>query len=291
MKKIVLLLTLIALTFVIVGCADKKFIDNSINVYFAVNLGTSVEPYTNLSKGQKIAEPEEPTKLGNYFRGWYSDGEFTTKWDFDNDTVEKNTVLFALWEQVEFKIVYVMEGDDKFTDVNAIITKFTTQNNENLPKATRTGSTFEGWILTPQTEFRLGDKKYNKLTELPLFKSQHPKRDSEPSPDEIDTEESPLDEEEYIDTIYLYPFFKGKSIMVVLMPNVDGLLLGNITTYYGYLVDFLPEDLEKPGYEFIGWYRNDGTISGTWKVEVKNGDYVSFSDSIKLYARWEKIVE
>lgn len=50
-----------------------------------------------ISNGGKASEPEDPTRTGFLFEGWYKDEGYTEKWDFANDTVTLDTTLFAKW--------------------------------------------------------------------------------------------------------------------------------------------------------------------------------------------------
>jgi uncharacterized repeat protein (TIGR02543 family) len=55
-------------------------------------------PYT-IAKGGKIMPPQEMIpKKGYTFDGWYKDETLTMTWDFGNDTVQGNTVLYAKWK-------------------------------------------------------------------------------------------------------------------------------------------------------------------------------------------------
>jgi uncharacterized repeat protein (TIGR02543 family) len=59
--------------------------------------GTKVDSVT-VDKDQKVTEPTISTEKGVYtFAGWYKDETLTQKWDFANDKVTGNTVLYAKW--------------------------------------------------------------------------------------------------------------------------------------------------------------------------------------------------
>lgn len=48
--------------------------------------------------GDRVAEPSfVPVKDGYTFTGWFKDGTYTQKWDFNNDTVSSATLLYAGW--------------------------------------------------------------------------------------------------------------------------------------------------------------------------------------------------
>lgn len=53
----------------------------------------------NVKVGKKLPRPENPTREGYYFAGWYKDVDRTEKWDFDKDVVEENTTLYAKWSK------------------------------------------------------------------------------------------------------------------------------------------------------------------------------------------------
>lgn len=51
----------------------------------------------NVIESSKISEPKAPTKKNCKFSGWYKDNKFENKWNFNKDTVTKNTTLYAKW--------------------------------------------------------------------------------------------------------------------------------------------------------------------------------------------------
>ena len=59
--------------------------------------GGSEVPDQIVQYGEKIKEPEEPTRDGYTFNGWYSDLDRTNLWDFNSDTVQGNMTLYAGW--------------------------------------------------------------------------------------------------------------------------------------------------------------------------------------------------
>ena len=67
--------------------------DGPYTITFDTDGGTLVEEQT-VNKGDKVEEPEEPTKLGNEFQGWYNG---KNKYDF-NSKVKSDITLKAKWE-------------------------------------------------------------------------------------------------------------------------------------------------------------------------------------------------
>lgn len=74
--------------------------------------GTSVDPVYVLA-GQRTVAPENPTRQGYEFAGWYEDEECKTKFEFGN-TLNESITLYAKWEaqRVNYTIVYWQENPD-----------------------------------------------------------------------------------------------------------------------------------------------------------------------------------
>lgn len=69
-------------------------------VEFDSNGGTLVESLKNVDENTTISSPDNPKKNNYIFEGWYSDKKLTNRWDFANDKVTKDTVLYAKWKEV-----------------------------------------------------------------------------------------------------------------------------------------------------------------------------------------------
>lgn len=76
--------------------SDKLF---GYSVVFDSKGGTNVDTYENIKLNSKVNAPEEPTKEGFKFAGWFKDEDTTNKWDFDTDVVKADTVLYAGWKE------------------------------------------------------------------------------------------------------------------------------------------------------------------------------------------------
>lgn len=59
--------------------------------------GSSVAGVTAVY-GSHIAKPKDPTKKDHAFTGWYKDEACNFPWDFDKDTIRRDTVLYAGWK-------------------------------------------------------------------------------------------------------------------------------------------------------------------------------------------------
>lgn len=70
------------------------------SVKFETNGGTTIEPIQAIY-GETITRPEDPTREGKVFLGWYKDIHLTQEWDFETDTVKGNMTLYAKWADGE----------------------------------------------------------------------------------------------------------------------------------------------------------------------------------------------
>ena len=70
--------------------------DGSFYAYIELNNGISRMKH-RLQKPDVLPEPDEPTRKGFVFAGWYSDPEFKKKWDFDKDIAMPGCILYAKW--------------------------------------------------------------------------------------------------------------------------------------------------------------------------------------------------
>lgn len=60
--------------------------------------GTDVAPQ-NQMYGQLLEVPEEPTREGYEFTGWYLDYACDEKWNQEEDIIETDFTLYAGWEK------------------------------------------------------------------------------------------------------------------------------------------------------------------------------------------------
>ena len=77
----------------------STYLDNFNTVKFDTNGGNEIASQT-VTSNIKAAEPTKPTQDGYLFDGWYTDGEFTSEYDFDTK-VTKNITLYAKWTEIE----------------------------------------------------------------------------------------------------------------------------------------------------------------------------------------------
>ncbi|AGN26914.1 hypothetical protein A3206_03415 [Candidatus Methanomassiliicoccus intestinalis] len=124
-----------------------KWTINQYTITFNSNGGSAVDAVKQ-DYGTTIAKPEDPTKDGHSFAGWFKDETLTTAWNFKTDTIPVNgTTLYAKWDVISYNVRY-------YVDSNIVLDK-NVKYGESVPKPTdptKTGHTFIDWgIEIPQT--------------------------------------------------------------------------------------------------------------------------------------------
>lgn len=93
-------------------CQDVTIIVSSeCSVKFESNGGTAV-PGQTVTYGEKLERPNNPTREGYRFLGWYQDIDLQIPWDFDTDTVQGNMTLYAKWRAGNEPAAQNGENDD-----------------------------------------------------------------------------------------------------------------------------------------------------------------------------------
>ncbi len=67
------------------------------SVIFDSHLGTVIPTQKNVRKNSLVVRPQDPERKGYFFEGWFKDDECTEEWNFETDTVQDDTVLYAGW--------------------------------------------------------------------------------------------------------------------------------------------------------------------------------------------------
>ena len=106
MKKLLLIIvTVLSMLFVFSACDDNKQ-----PVYHAVTFesnGAKDYPGRTIEDGALIIKPENPTRAGYRFLGWYSGKKL---WNFDSDRVKSNIHLVARWERNSYVVSFESDG-------------------------------------------------------------------------------------------------------------------------------------------------------------------------------------
>ena len=74
--------------------------NNGYTVTFDSKGGSDV-PSQDAMYADYVVEPEDPTREGYVFTGWYSDENCIYLWDMENGQIGQSMTLYARWEKIE----------------------------------------------------------------------------------------------------------------------------------------------------------------------------------------------
>ena len=114
---------------------------NECTVVFEENGGSEIGDLVVLFDN-KVVEPMAPSRYGYILEGWYTDREFTQRYDFDA-LVKGNLVLYANWKEAKYTVKFETNGGTLMDDI-------VLNHNEFLPPSsnpTKENFNFSGWYL------------------------------------------------------------------------------------------------------------------------------------------------
>ena len=155
MKKIPIILIILLLTVAMTACVSSPtFDDDTLSVVFFTNTGQGgsyIPTIRNIVSGTVIQQPDDPTRRGTAFLGWYTDTTFTTEFDFSQPITE-SVVVFAQWEYENYTITWVLNGGE-FVNPQSIPLEFNVHTNRivfvDQAGIVRENHAFRGWFMTP----------------------------------------------------------------------------------------------------------------------------------------------
>lgn len=264
MRKILTILMLTLFSVVLFACRDKQITDDFVNVLFFTGVGGSkVETYFDVVIDSIIEEPEEPTKDGYRFSGWYQDVKYENEWIFETSEVKKSMVLYAKWYSMIWTINFNIDEEigEKLNTQNPI-SEFEAGDNIYLPIVTRPGGTFRGWSLVPEEEYTLNMTLYSYSSHLPILEYDH---------------------------FELYPIFNNNKYMVTFQPRNAEISVPKPVTgvEYGSVINWLPVIEDTATQRFRGWHSKNGVNTGDWGIEYTDGSLYLVAANSLLYAKWE----
>ena len=110
-----------------------------LNVSFNTNGGSDVETI-KVDYNKKLTLPENPTKVGHTFVGWYQDTSLTNEFNV-NTSITKDITLYAKWEINVYKVSFETNSSTVISDLTVVY-----NNKVNLPQTpTKEGYSFVGW--------------------------------------------------------------------------------------------------------------------------------------------------
>ena len=118
---------------------------NTYKVTFNVKMDGLTNPATqNVEHGEHATKPEDPSKDGYKFLGWFEDG-VAEAFDF-NTEITKDTTLTAKWEANTYTVTFDPNADDATVSQTSKKVTFDAPYGD-LPTPTRAHHTFVGWYL------------------------------------------------------------------------------------------------------------------------------------------------
>ena len=114
------------------------------NVYFSTGSGSAVGPQS-VAYGDLVVKPGDPVLDGKIFDGWYTDSNYTTLWDFDNTQIYGTATIYAKWKQAPgvVQVSFDTHGGTPIPTTQNIM-----QGQKVVVPATnpeKEGHTFDGW--------------------------------------------------------------------------------------------------------------------------------------------------
>lgn len=95
LDKIIVVGIAAIIALVLYGVANNGYV-----VTFDSKGGTDV-PSQDAMYADYVIEPEDPTREGYTFTGWYADENCVYLWDMENDQISQSLTLYAGWEKNE----------------------------------------------------------------------------------------------------------------------------------------------------------------------------------------------
>ena len=134
--------------------SSMRFIKKvNYSVTFDTNGGSSI-PSAIVVNGKTAVKPNDPTRDGHLFVGWYADAEFKQPFSFESQNISADTVIYARWSEAGATATeYDVRFDLGYNGANAINPSKTHGNKVfDLPVPTREGYEFKGWWISMQND-------------------------------------------------------------------------------------------------------------------------------------------
>ena len=222
--------------------------------------GGSAVGNKTVTNGETVAKPDDPTRTGYTFGGWYKEADCKNAWDFAADTVTDNITLYAKWTENKptEPTKYTVTFDLNYTGATGAPDKQTITSGGKAEKPTdptRTDYTFGGWYKEADCKNTWDFATDTVSANTTLYAKW--------------TENTPPEETKYTVTFDLnYTGATGA-------PAVQTITSGGKAT----LPDPAPT---REGYKLDGWYK-EAACTNAWNFETD-----TVSADITLYAKWEE---
>ncbi|MDR1939828.1 MAG: InlB B-repeat-containing protein [Clostridiales bacterium] len=79
-------------------------------VTFDVNGGNGIYQNQSITIEERVIDPRIPTRENYAFVGWYTRANGGELWDFENDIVTGNIILYARWSAIHYTVTFDSNG-------------------------------------------------------------------------------------------------------------------------------------------------------------------------------------
>jgi uncharacterized repeat protein (TIGR02543 family) len=117
-----------------------KWTINQYTITFETNGGSSIASITG-DYGDSVSVPNDPTREGYTFNGWYADANLTQSTTVPNAIPAENLTLYAKWTINQYTITFETNGGSSIASITGDYGDSVSVPND----PTREGYTFNGW--------------------------------------------------------------------------------------------------------------------------------------------------
>lgn len=279
LNKVLCLIMMLAVVFSLASCAlleKLPFFPKKEEVKYKVEFdsadGSAVEAQCVAENGLVVA-PEDPTKEGYKFLGWYNGDE---AWNFETP-VTSDLVLVARWEKLPAPCTHVDKNDDNKCDKCG--ESFSDGSDKPAP------TVYAITYYDGETVLELAPASYSSASTgltLPAPEKAHYVFDGWYADADLTEKVESINVNAGKDLVFYAKFTPvSYSITYVLNDGVNA--EGNPAEY---TVEDLPIDIADPSradYNFIGWFVDEALSAPLTEITADN------AGDITIYAKWELI--
>ena len=228
---------------------------NQYTISFNSNGGSAVENII-ADYGTSITKPDDPTRTGYTFAGWFKDADCLTVWNFEVDTVPADDItLHAKWIANSYTVVF--HANNGTTDTTSQNFKYDEAQNLTVNTFTKEGYNFLGW-----SESSSGDVKYA---------------------DKVSVSNLTADNN---GTINLYAVWSAQIFSVIYNNNGgEGSIENTSATYDSTVVLNNGADFSRVGHSLTAWNTMADGSGTEYALDYKFEPW-KLTDNLTLYAQW-----
>lgn len=134
---------------------SEDLVNSSFTIVFDVQGGSVISNQT-VTFRQFVSKPNDPTRLGYLFGGWYKDTNYNAEWNFTTDKIESNVTLYAKWNLLsdDYHIIHYVSNFETTVPSQQVLKG----SGLVAPTVNRIGYTLEGWYTSLNNGETLDEK-------------------------------------------------------------------------------------------------------------------------------------